>query len=170
MTQDKKLVMREFKVKDLREVANFLNKTGLKKPLFDILFPKDNPNLPKNWLDMRQHLQSVHEMSDEEFKEYKANCKDNLQVAINRYAGDFPDNRNGIGESIIEIVIDLLSDDRKYDATIDFIAYLYEEDREVFEAMSIKEIIAVVMSTYGDSSFLELLQPSTPTKTEEATN
>lgn len=162
--------MREFKVKDLREVANFLNKTGLKKPLFDILFPKDNPNLPKNWLDMRQHLQSVHEMSDEEFKEYKANCKDNLQVAINRYAGDFPDNRNGIGESIIEIVIDLLSDDRKYDATIDFIAYLYEEDREVFEAMSIKEIIAVVMSTYGDSSFLELLQPSTPTKTEEATN
>lgn len=162
--------MREFKVKDLRIVANFLAKTGLKKPLFDIIFPKDNPNLPKNWLDMRQHLQSVHEMSDDEFKAYKESCKDNLQLAIARYAGDFPDNRGSIGESIVEIVLDLLGDDKKYDATLEFIAYLYDEEREVFESMSIKEILAVIMSAYGDSSFLELLQPSTPTKTEEATN
>lgn len=169
----KELKLKQFEVKDGRVIAKFLKTTNLKATLFSVMFPKDNPNLPKNWLDMRKHLQEVYGMSDQDFKALQKQYEGNFQAIVNRYAADFADNGAAIGETLIEVLIDLLADDDKYDETVKFLAYVFETDRIIIEAMRIQEIIELVGKLFKDSGFLALWQPSTPltgTAGEESTN
>ena len=158
----KELKLKEFEVKDGRVIAKFLKTTGLKKTLFDVMFPKDNPNMPKNWLEMRKHLQDVYEMSDKDFMALKKEYEGNFNAVLAKYASDFPDNGSAIGEILIETIIDLFAEDENYDATIALLAHLYVVDKAIIEAMSFQEIVELVKKVFKDSGFLELWLPSTP--------
>ena len=164
------LKLKELEVRDGRVVAKFLVKTGLKKTLFTILFPKDNPNLPKNWMDLRKHLQTNYGFSDKDFKDFKAECNDNLYVGLNKYVQDFPSDMPDNGELIIDLIVELFADDKQYDALMELFAYLFQVEAEVIQSLTIAEVITLVKSLLKDSGFLALWQPSTPlTSTVEET-
>jgi hypothetical protein len=165
-----KLKLKEFELKDGRHIAKFLIKTGLKNTLFAFMFPKENENLPKNWLEMRKHLQDNYGMTDLEFKDFKVVCEDDLNIAINKYRQDFPSPVVDIGSMLIDTVIEVFADDVKYDALVALVMHLYNEPKEVVEALSLPEVIALVQGLMKDSGFLGLWQPSTPpTETVEET-
>lgn len=154
--------MKTLTVRDARVVAKYLNQTNLKKAIFEVLFPKDNPNLPQNWMEFRQHLQSFHKMTDEEFKEYKKQYNDNLHRAMMPYLADFPNPNASIGETIVELVIGLFDDDKNYDLTIELLAHLFETSSTTIDGLALKDLIEMIKSIFTDSGFLELLQPSIP--------
>lgn len=154
--------MKTLTVRDARVIAKYLNQTNLKKAIFEVLFPKDNPNLPQNWMEFRQHLQSFHKMTDEEFKDYKKQYNDNLHRAMMPYLADFPNPNSSIGETIVELVIGLFDDDEKYQLTIELMAHLFETSSGVVDTLELKDLIAMIRSIFTDSGFLELLQPSIP--------
>lgn len=158
----KKLRLKEFEVKDARVIAKFLVKTGLKQTLFAIMFPQANPHLPKNWIELRAHLQEVHGMTDAEFKEMQSVIGGNLNVALARYAGDFPQDENDMGKKIVEVVIEIFADDMKYEETVSLFAHLYSVDKAIIEAMQVPEVVALVKDLMADSGFFESQQPSTP--------
>ena len=158
----KDFTLKKFEVKDGRYVAKFLIKTDLKKTLFDLMFPQDNPNLPKNWVELRKHLQSVHEMSDAEFKELQKTTGGNFQVALTKYAADFPAAQNDFGKALIDIVIEIFAEDSRYEALVDFLAHMFQVEKEEIENLSMQEAIDLIRKLMSDSGFLALLQPSTP--------
>lgn len=157
----KEFKTKQFEVKDGRVIAKFLIKSGLKQTLFDIMFPKDNPNLPKNWVELRKHLQSVHQMSDTEFKEFQNQFGGNFQAALAQYVGDFPAAENDLGKAIVDIIIEIFAEDIKYEATVEFLAHVFQVKSEEIEALSMQELIELVRKLMSDSGFLALLQPST---------
>jgi hypothetical protein len=164
----RKFKLKELEVKDGRVIARFLVKTGLKATLFDIMFPQANPNLPQNWIEMRSHLQTVHSMTDVEFKALQKEVDMNLQIAIARYATDFPSADIDMGKKIVDVVIEIFADDVKYEETLSLLAHLYQIDRALIEALSIPEVTAIVTDLMRSSGFFEPSQPSTPvTQTEE---
>lgn len=166
----KELKIKEFEVKDGRKVAKFLVKTGLKATLFDIMFPKDNSSAPKNWIELRKHLQENYDMSDEDFRNFQKECNGNLQVAVARYLGDFPVVESDMGERIIDVIIEIFADDIKYDETVLLLAYLFNEDKDYIESLSIQDVIKLVQGIMKSGGFLDSLQPSTPqTETEGET-
>lgn len=158
----RKFKLKELEVKDGRVIARFLVKTGLKATLFDIMFPQSNPNLPKNWIEMRAHLQTVHSMSDAEFKALQKEVDMNLQVAMARYASDFPSAEMDMGKKIVDVVIEIFADDMKYDETLALLAHLYQVDRALIEALSIPELTSVVTELMTSAGFFASSQPSTP--------
>lgn len=154
--------MKKLEVRDGRAIAKFLVKTELKKPLFDMLFPQDNPNMPKTWLEMREHLQNKHKMKDADFLAYKESVKGNLDLAKEQYASDFPNPKNDLGQTLVDVVLDVFAEDKRYDALIDFASYMFEEQKETIESMSFNELVDLIKQLMKESGFLELLQPSEP--------
>lgn len=154
--------MKKLEVRDGRAIAKFLVKTELKKPLFEMLFPQDNPNLPKNWLEMREHLQNNHKMKDADFLAYKESVKGDLEVARSQYASDFPNKSVDLGQTLVDVVLDIFAEDKRYDALIDFASYMFEEEKEKIESLSFNELIGLIKQLMKESGFLELLQPSEP--------
>lgn len=156
------LKVKEFEVQDGRRLAKFLAKTGLKKTLFDVLFPQDNPNTPKNWAELRKHLQEVYGWSDAEFFAFQKLNSGNLSVALQAYLGDFPDTSSDMGEVIISSLIDIFAEDVKYEAFVELLAYMFSVEDEVISKLKIAEAFVVVKSLLKDSGFLELWPQSTP--------
>lgn len=156
----KELKTKDFEVKDGRVIAKFLVKTGLKKTLFDIMFPKANPNLPKNWMELRTHLQTEHKMSDEDFKAFQKS-EPVFEKALSKYATDFPSSGLEMGATIVDTVIELFADDAKYEALVELAAHMFQVDKAIIEALSIEEVIDAITKLLRDSGFLALLQPST---------
>lgn len=154
--------MKKLEVRDGRAIAKFLVKTELKKPLFDLMFPQDNSNLPKNWLEMREHLQKNHKMKDADFLAYKESVKGDLDVARSQYASDFPSKENDLGQTLVDVVLDIFAEDKRYEALIDFASYMFEEEKEKIESLSFNELINLIKQLMQESGFLELLQPSEP--------
>ena len=154
--------MKKLEVRDGRAIAKFLVKTELKKPLFDLMFPQDNSNLPKNWLEMREHLQKNHKMKDAEFLAYKESVKGDLEVARSQYASDFPNKSLDLGQTLVDVVLDIFAEDKRYEALIDFASYMFEEEKEKIESLSFGELIDLIKQLMKESGFLELLQPSEP--------
>lgn len=154
--------MKKLEVRDGRAIAKFLVKTELKKPLFDLMFPQDNSNLPKNWLEMREHLQKNHKMKDADFLAYKESVKGDLEVARSQYASDFPNKSIDLGQTLVDVVLDIFAEDKRYDALIDFASYMFEEEKEQIESLSFNELIGLIKQLMKESGFLELLQPSEP--------
>lgn len=154
--------MKKLEVRDGRAIAKFLVKTELKKPLFDLMFPQDNSNLPKNWLEMREHLQNNHKMKDADFLAYKESVKGDLEVARSQYASDFPNKSVDLGQTLVDVVLDIFAEDKRYDALIDFASYMFEEEKEKIESLSFNELIGLIKQLMKESGFLELLQPSEP--------
>jgi len=157
-----KFKMKKLEVKDGRLIAKFLVKTGLKKTLFEIMFPQDNPNLPKNWVELRKHLQEKHGMSDEAFREYQKKMEGDFAKALQEYSSDFPSAQSAIGEKIVEVVLDLFAEDDKYKALVDFAATMFEVTADEIENLPFPELIALVRQMLSESGFLALLQPSEP--------
>lgn len=154
--------MKKLEVRDGRAIAKFLVKTELKKPLFDLMFPQDNSNLPKNWLEMREHLQKNHKMKDADFLAYKESVNGDLNVARSQYASDFPSKENDLGQTLVDVVLDIFAEDKRYEALIDFASYMFEEEKEKIESLSFNELINLIKQLMQESGFLELLQPSEP--------
>lgn len=154
--------MKKLEVRDGRAIAKFLVKTELKRPLFDLMFPQDNSNLPKNWLEMREHLQNNHKMKDADFLAYKESVKGDLEVARSQYASDFPNKSVDLGQTLVDVVLDIFAEDKRYDALIDFASYMFEEQKETIESMSFNELVDLIKQLMKESGFLELLQPSEP--------
>ena len=158
----KKFKLKEFDVKDVRVLAKFLVKTGLKQELYEILFPKANPNLPKNWIEMRAHVQTNYEMSDAAFKELQLSVEGDLATAIARYAGDFPNSSAEMGQKVVDLVLQIFADDMKYEETINLFAHLYTVDKALIEALTVQELVALVVEMVGNLDFFGSSQPSTP--------
>lgn len=155
--------MRKLVVKDVRQIAKYLAKTGLKKTLLDIMFPKnEDNNLPKTWVDLRKHLQETYAMSDHEFFEYREACQGSLETATAKYRSDFPAFTFDLGNKVIEVVMEILEDDMKYEETVILLANLFEVERSVFEDMSIAELIETVQGLFKDTDFLASAQSLTP--------
>lgn len=156
----KELKTKEFEVKDGRVIAKFLVKTGLKKTIFDIMFPKANPNLPKNWMELRTHLQTAHKMSDEDFKAFQKS-EPVFEKALSKYASDFPSAGLEMGATLIDTVIELFADDTKYEALIELASHMFQVDRAIIEALGPMEVVDAITKLLRDSGFLAYLQPST---------
>lgn len=168
MSKVSEFKLKQLVVKDARKLAKFLVKTELKSTIFETLFPKENPNKPKNWIELRQHLQSVHNMTDEQFRDFNASVGGDLEKGITQYATDFPVVQVNMGEKMIEVLIDLFADDVKYDALVEFVAYLFEQEKAVIEDLSINEVVELITKMLKDSDFLAFLQPSIPTTVNSA--
>ena len=92
----------------------------------------------------------------------------NLQVAMARYASDFPSAEMDMGKKIVDVVIEIFADDMKYDETLALLAHLYQVDRALIEALSIPELTSVVTELMTSAGFFASSQPSTPvTQMEE---
>lgn len=152
--------VKQLVVRDGRAIAKFLIKTGLKATLFEMMFPKDNQKTPKDWMQMREHLQKVHGMSDQDYRSYKESINSDLEKAVSQYASDFVIEQADLGEKLVDIILDVFAEDDKFDATIDFLAYMFEIKAEEVENMSVPELISLIRSLLSDSGFLALLQPS----------
>lgn len=162
----KEFKTKKFEVKDGRIIAKFLIKTGLKEALFDMMFPKDNPNLPKNWIEFRKHLQANHEMSDADFKEFQIKYNGNFQAALSQYIGDFPTAENDLGKTLIDILFVIFADDDKYQAMVEFLASMFQVEISEIEELSMQEAVELIKKLLSDSGFLALLQPSTQPTTQ----
>lgn len=158
----KNLKLKDFEVKDARIVAKFLVKTGLKETLYSVMFPKDNANLPKNWIELRAHLQNNYNMSDEEFKEFRVKHEGKLDTALAAYAGDFPAAQTEIGSTVVDVLVEVFADDVKYEATTELFAHLFSTSKEVIEALKFNEVVELVSELMTSSGFFDLPQPSTP--------
>lgn len=163
------LKLRALVVKDVRKITQYLSKTGLKKTLLDIVFPKnEDNNLPKTWIELRKHLQETYAMTDKEFFAFREECEGNLEAGTAKYRSDFPAYTFDIGTKVVEIVMDIFEDDVKYEETMKLLAYLFEVDQAELENLTFGELVTVVRALTGDSGFLTSLQSSIP-QTEELT-
>lgn len=162
MSKVSEFKVKQLVVKDARKLAKFLVKTELKSTIFEALFPKENPNKPKNWIELRQHLQTKYNMSDAQYKEFNASVDQDFDRGLAQYATDFPIEQVNMGEKLVEVLIDLFADDNKYEALVEFVAYLFEQEKTVIEELSLNEVIELITKMLKDSDFLASLQPSIP--------
>lgn len=158
----KELKLKAFEVKDGRKIAKFLVKTGLKKTLFEIMFPQDNPNLPKNWIELRAHLQSNKGMSDADFKALQEEVGMDFNAGLKRYVADFPSASKEMGSTIVDLIIEIFADDIKYEETVELLSYLFVTEKDEIESLSINEVVELVKALMKNTGFFESSQPSTP--------
>lgn len=151
------LKLKKIIFKDMHVASKFLTKTGMKKQVFEALFPK-NDHMPKDWPTLRKHVQTKYSMTDGEFIAFQKSVDGNFNRGLMNYAQDFP--APDMGESIIGLLIEMLGDERIYAELINVLAYFFQTEEDVIENLSMKEIIELVKTAFKDQDFMESLEQS----------
>ena len=151
------LKLKKIIFKDMHIVSKFLTKTGMKKQVFEALFPK-NDHMPKDWPALRKHVQTKYSMTDTEFVAFQKSMDGNFNRALLEYVNDFP--APDMGESIIGLLIEMLGEEKIYEELVKLLAYFFETDGDAIESLSIKELIELVKGAFKDQDFMESLEQS----------
>lgn len=151
----KEYPIRDIVMRDLRLFTKYLTGTGLKDQLMETFFSDQSGKIGvESWADLREKLG----LSADELDQLKVRANNDLVLAVNMHPGAAPyrAKERTVAElyvEIIEIVYDLIDDDKKYEMTVELISDLYQLDVEKVETVSIETFVFMVMGIIKNENF-----------------
>ena len=154
-----KLKLVKFTLPTFRKIAGYLKQTGYSDVIKEIMFRKTGNFQRYSCAELRDKANlSVEELNSYKLRFGEEN-PDEAAKAISEDKGiDLAAESDELYVAVYDLVMEMLSDDDKYEPTIGIIAYLFSTTPDVIESLEFTVIVGLIMTLLNSPNFTGVLR------------